>query len=312
MKQDNVSEGLPVWRLNTKNENLQLMLELLRQKDVDRVIAAFNNDEAPRLDAFFLDYMAVWGYSNDEISKIINSVKKCPFYRVGKWVREYFPHETALGIISGNSEMWTDDFPTNEDCIQLQLWDALYSRQQYALLYQHAPWFLEQNRNPETDAALLRLDFEKYAPLFFAEGESTYGTFLAVENGWKYLLKKEGEAHNVKAVEYVLNNMKVLKDRASQDEVLEAVYDAGYSLLIYKKEYYDFLLKKNRYTEFIDARSEYQPFWEAAPECINWDYHWKNKKLRKRLLVTAWKHRDKNVLISRFFWKHAWRLWDFL
>lgn len=144
------------------------------------------------LSAYCLTLMDIFGMSKDEIRDMVATAK-----RVQKdtfwWLKDRFTLEEIKGLLI----KWKSRLPkrllTDEERASLGMYSVLLKLERYDILAIYAPKVLLYQIAHHTKdmfgaaKALLEYDFDRYADSFFEK--ELFASFLAVEGGWKYLIR---------------------------------------------------------------------------------------------------------------------------
>ena len=144
------------------------------------------------LSAYCLTLMDIFGMSKDEIRDMVATAK-----RVQKdtfwWLKDRFTLDEIRGLLI----KWKSRLPkrllTDEERAYLGMYSVLLKLERYDILAIYAPKVLLYQISHRTKdmfgaaKALLEYDFDRYADSFFEK--ELFASFLAVEGGWKYLIR---------------------------------------------------------------------------------------------------------------------------
>lgn len=283
-----------LWKLNSLSQNDHLIWELIADNRRDDIADLLKNDFP--LCAYVLNEMHYHGWQDNDLKEAI-SIATVIDTDLKKWVAEYFDVGDIVDLLSSEPELATEEFPSDEDCIKYKLWEVLCRRQQWAVVAEFAPEFLEQKNCVESSKELLNVDFDKYASLVFERCHRSL--FLQSEKGWKYLIDHDETKW--------ISNLKNCGELFPVNDIINYCIEKGLIDMLYKAEYYDELLEHGKFDIFIKNNSSYSTFLEKYPDKVNWEVLWNNcdsKSSKAYLIEEAFK----NVLVencSEFLWKHT-------
>lgn len=258
------------------------------------------------LSGFMLTSMVFFEYS-DKVIKEILLVSENVEKDVVPWMKAYFQITDLADVLPEFESLLSDDYPTNDECVQLKLWNVLLKREQFDLLAQNAPEILENEKSYQALVALEKCDFEKYAPLALEQGYP--GAVLSVPDGWKYLID-----HGF--VEWLLDKLSTFDSLLPREDIIAYCVQKGYVDELYKAKEYAELLEHEQFDVFVKNHSFNSVFLETYPEHVDWEDLWKyttSQSNRKYLIQEAFKNRYETKNYD-FLWKHGgwWTKWRLL
>lgn len=272
--------------LNSNEQNEKMVWYCLEHSEIGRFKQLVQSNMP--LTADMLTAMAFFGYSDSLIKEMLTlTTKYTP--SVIEWMKNYFPVDELAEVLPHYQNQLPEDWPSNEDCVRFKLWETLCERKQFDTVAQNAPEFLEADKwllVYKARVALITTDFDKYAPLFLQKG--AYGSIIAVEDGWKYLID------HGKLQWLVLNNF--FGDLLPKDEVIDYALQQGFAEELYKAKLYPELLARRQFDVFVNNHSFSKDFLTEYPEEADWEDLWKhcdgNKESQNYLKAQAWKNKN--------------------
>ena len=258
------------------------------------------------LSAFMLNSMVFFSYDKEIIKEIL-LVSKNVEKDVVPWMRAYFQVADLADVLPDFENLLPDDYPTNDECVQLKLWNTLLRRKQYDLLAQNAPEILVNENSYDAYVALLKLDPDKYIDHVFQKG--FYGAIVvAVKDGWKYIVD-HGQA------KWLLK----LGDACGllpREEIVDYLLLKGCVDELYEAQFYKELLEHQEFAVFVKNHSTYSGFLEQCPDQVSWEELWtehKDESVRKDLIKKALMHPEVQKSYD-FLWNHGgwWTRWCLL
>ena len=286
----------------TASQKDLLIAEFFRTENLTELEAAIA-DGLP-LTAYILFMMRAHEYPDERIKSLISKAVEVD-ESAKEWVSEHFNIQTVYELYDSRPELAVADFPTNEDCVRLKLWNVLLERQQFDLLAQNVPEILEQKKSYRALVALVTYDFEKYAPLAL---EQHYpGALLSVTDGWKYLID-----HGL--IKWLLARMNSCDSWFPRERIVTYCLEKGYVDALYEAKFYADLLEHQQFEVFVKNHSFDPVFLDTYSKYVDWEDLWQHaesKSNKKYLLEKAFKNRCEQKNYD-FLWNHSslWmRLW---
>lgn len=282
--------------LNSENQNEVLVWYCLEHSEIEK-FKQLLRDDMP-LNAFMLTSMVFLDYTDDVIKEVLKSAVNLKD-NVFTWLKNHFEATELSDVLPLYEQLLPKDYPSNDECVELKLWKALYNRGEYGLVARNAPQILEQRGGYWADIALLNANFEKYAPQCLER--ERYNSIIAVKEGWKYLID-HGQAQWV--LQKAGSSFKELLpyqecvDYCLQKELYEDLYAA---------KCYDALLEHQKFEIFVKHHSSNPKFLTEHPDKVDWDDLWEqtdDKLHHKYLKEKAFCNRNVSQC-NEFLWKHA-------
>jgi len=291
-----------ILELNSSEQNEFLAWKCLEKSDLPTFLMLLKNDMA--LSAFMLTSMAVLKYDKKDIKQALIECTTIENDDVIKWMQAYFPIDELTEVLPEFDGGLLNDYPTNEVCVKFGLWATLCDRKEYDLVVQNAPdpyKILSEENDVKAEQALLKFNFEKYAPFVFARGY--YGAFLLSEQGWKYLID-----HG--AVSWLLNIAKngFMGDVLAKSDIVTYCLEQGLVDEVYRFiEYRSELLRQGAFEVFRKNHSWNSDFLKNYPQEVDWEDLWHgclNKSSKRHLKKLAFEHREIQKCAD-FVWEHS-------
>jgi hypothetical protein len=290
--------------LNSAEQNEKLAWYCLEHHEIGR-FKRLVQSKMP-LTADMLTTMAFFDYSADAIKEVLALVTKYT-PPVIQWMRAYFTVEELADVLPHCQDNLPNDWPTDEECVQLKLWETLYQRRKFDLVAQNAPEFLEKdNRMAYSDVciALLRRYFAKYAPLMLQQKRP--GVLLYSEDGWKYLVDN--------GMAPWLLKLGAACGLLPKDEIIDYCLQKGLVEELYREACFDKLLENKRFEVFVKNHSLYWGFLTGYPEEVNWEDLWdyyKDDEAKHEQIIKAAKFNRTVPNCYEFLTEHL-NLWGLL
>ena len=291
-----------LFELNSPQQNEFLVWKCLEKTNLSDFLRLLKGGMP--LTAFMLTSMVLLDYEKKDIKRVLIEAKCVDTDDVIKWMKIYFSIEELQDVLPKFDNCLPQDYPENAVCVEFGLWTTLCARKEYDLVAQNAPdpyKILSDENNVRADQALLKIDFDKYAPFVFAKGN--YSAFLLSQQGWKYLID-----HGV--TEWLLHTAKYDKqgDLFSKSDIVSYCLEKGQADEVYKfVEYRSELLKQKAFEVFRENHSYNSEFLSNYPQEVDWEDLWKHcysKSSRKHLKEKAYAHRDVQKCAD-FLWNHS-------
>lgn len=270
--------------LNSAEQNEKMAWYCLERHEIGRFKQLIQSNMP--LTADMLTTMAFFDYSKAAIKEVLTLITKYT-PSVIQWMKGYFTVEELADVLPHYQDQLPNDWPADEECVQLKLWEALCQRHNFDLVAQHAPEFLEQDKwmaLSDVCVALLKHNFAKYAPLMLEQ--KRFSCLLALSDGWKYLID------NGMAIQIL--EMKDACGLLPQDEIIDYCLQKGLYEELYLAGCDDKLLENKKFDLFVKHHSLYNKFLTEYPEEVDWEDLWKyykydkyDAKSRKYLLEKA-------------------------
>lgn len=250
--------------LNSTQNNEQMVWHCLQKSELSRFKQLLQ--EGMPLTPFMLTSMVFFGFYEAEIKEVLAVADiKTHSGDLLLWVRGYFKEDEISEVLPLFDACLPNDYPSDDECVQLKLWNTLYRRKKCDVIAAHAPEFLLEKHSADAYAALVQLDLKKYAPVVI---ENHYPlTVTAASNGWKYLVD-HGYAKEVLK----------LKDAAGlldADEVANYCLQKGLVEELYEAEWYNLLLDHQETEVFVKHQSFNARFLTEYPDKVDWEDLWK-------------------------------------
>ncbi len=268
--------------LNSFEQNEKMVWYCLEHHEIGRFKQLVQSNMP--LTADMLTTLVFFDYFKDTIKEVLTLVTKYTV-PVIDWMRAYFTVEELADVLPYYQDKLPDDWPTDNECLELKLWETLCRRHKFDLVAQNAPEFLEKEGEwmtySDVCVALLKQNFAKYAPMMMEQ--KRFSCLLALRNGWKYLIDN-GMA--IKILEMkdacgLLPKDEII-DYCLQKQLYEELYLAGCD---------DKLLENKKFDLFVKHHSLDNKFLTEYPEEVDWEDLWKyykyDAKSRKKLLEKA-------------------------
>ena len=272
--------------LNSAEQNERMVWYCLEHNEIGRFMQLVRSNMPLTTD--MLTAMVFFDYSDAKIKEILTLFTKYT-PPVIQWIRNYFPVDELAEVLPHFQENLPEDWPSNEDCVRFKLWETLCIRKQFDAVAQNAPEFLESEQwlsNYKARVALIKTDFDKYAPLFMQKG--AYGSIVAIEGGWKYLID-HGQ------LQWLVSN-NFFGSLLPKDEIIDYALQQGFAEELYKAKCYDELLAHDVFDVFVKNRSFYSKFLTEHPDKVDWEDLWKqcngNKENQNYLKQQAYKNKN--------------------
>lgn len=287
-----------ILKMNSTRQNEFLALNCLERHDLPMFLELLKNGMP--LTAFMLTSMAVLKYHKKYIKQVLIETECIENDDVVKWMQSFFSVNELTNVLPEFEENLPKDYPENADCVRLKLWKTLCERKEYDLVAQNAPdpyGILSEQNDVAAYQALLKLDFEKYAPFVFGKGY--YGAFLMSEEEMKYLVD-HGK------VNWLLKFLSHSKLEPVSDLIKYCV-EKGFAEEVFLSGYKNELLELGVFDVFNKHHSLYSEFLEKYPQEVDWEDLWqqcKNKSTKKYLKEKAFAHREIQKCAD-FLWKHS-------
>ncbi|MEE6208092.1 MAG: hypothetical protein VZR95_08580 [Alphaproteobacteria bacterium] len=287
-----------ILELNSTQQNELLVLNCLERTDLQTFLELLKSGMP--LTAFMLTSMVVLKYDKKDIKRVLIEATNIESDGVVKWMQSFFAVDELTDVLPEFEGNLPKDYPENDVCVKLGLWNTLCERKEFTLVAQNAsdPYgILSAQDNVAAYQALLELNFDKYAPLVFGKGY--YGAFLLSEKGWKYLVD-----HG--AVNWLMKSL-TLGGLEPVTDIIKYCVDKGFVEEVFKSGYKDELLKLGAFDVFKEHHSFYPAFLENYPQEVNWEDLWKqsrSKSTKKYLKEKAYAHLEVREC-SEFLWNHS-------
>ncbi len=258
------------------------------------------------LTADMLTTMAFFDYSDDAIKEVLTLVTKYT-PPVIQWMQSYFTVAELADVLPHYQDKLPNDWPTDEECAQLKLWETLCQRHKFDLVAQNAPEFLEKDNwmdYPEACIALLRRDFAKYAPLMLQQKRP--GVLLYSEDGWKYVIDN--------GMALWLLSLGDACGLLPKNEIIDYCLQKGLDEELYHEICYDKLLENKRFEVFVKHHSLYHGFLTGYPEKVDWEGLWKyyeGDAVKQKQIIKAAKFNKNMPKCYEFLTAHL-NLWGLL
>lgn len=286
--------------LNSVQNNEQMAWYCLEKSELSRFKQLLS--EGMPLTPFMLTSMVFFGYYEAEIKEVLALAEiEDSSKDLLSWVRGYFSEDELNDVLPLFDAYLPDDYPSNEVCVRLKLWNTLYRRKQCNLIAPNAPEFLLEKKTKDAYAALVQHDLEKYAPIL-VENRFLL-TVLAASDGWKYLVD-HGYAKEVLKLKDFAGLLK-------QNEIAEYCWKKGLINELYEAECYDVLLAHQEIDVFVKNHSTYGKFLKDYPEKVDWEDLWDTYPdlVHRVCLKEAAKLNKKVPACSEFLLAHS-GLWE--
>ena len=267
-----------LWHLNAIQTDF-LIAEFFRAENLDGLKDVLA-DGLP-LTSYILFMMRASKYSDDVIISVITKADTVD--KSGKlWIAEHFDIRNIWGLYISRPELALENFPTNEDCEKFKLWAVLLSRGEYETVARHDPELLMKMKSEKARAALLKIDFDKYAS--FVWNQKGFGAFLSIEDGWKYLID-HGKASALLRHDWC--------GLLPQTEMIDYCLKKGLIDELFDAKRYKELLDSGHFEVFVKHHSFNAQFLEKYPEHVDWMDLWQccsSKENKKYLIEMALKN----------------------
>lgn len=286
--------------LNSVQNNEQMAWYCLEKSELSRFKQLLK--EGMPLTPFMLTSMVFFGFYGTAIKEVLALAEiEDSSKDLLSWVRGYFDEDDLNEVLPLFDAYLPDDYPSNDVCVRLKLWNTLYRRKQCNLIAPNAPEFLLEKHSAAAYAALVSLDLEKYAPVLI---ENRFPlTVIAAPGGWKYLID-HGYAKEVLKLKDAcgLLDAKEVANYCLQKGLIEELYEA---------EWYDLLLDHQETEVFVRHQSFYSRFLTEYPDKVDWEDLWNcnESDLQRKYLKHKAKLNKKVPACYEFLAAHS-GLWE--
>lgn len=273
-------------KMNTPKQNEFLVRWCLEHHETEKLQRLLK--DGAQLSAFMLTCMVFFGYKDAEIKEIVLQAEYVS-QDVFVWLKKCFKLSEIVEILEKFENDLPMDLLSEQDMIELKMWQLLAKRHKWDVIAQNAPEFLEQmSEKEEAMKALLNVNFGKYAPKALELG--MYFPIISIKGGWKFLLEHGKKDFVLKIFK---NGLDVLKSNA---EVCQYIKEKGLADELYKNGAYDFLLENGIVEPFISHHSTWWRFLSNYPEQVQWESLWvyyrSDSGMRDYLINEAKAHAD--------------------
>ncbi len=282
---------------NQSQQNDLMAWYCLKNSEIGR-LKQLLKDGMP-LTAFILTGMVFFGYSRDAVREVLKTGNNIDG-NVIAWMQHYFKVSELTEIIPLYTKYLPSDYPSDEECIEMKLWNTLYERGKYDLVAQYSPQILQDSGKVEGFVALLNADFEKYAPFVMEQKRS--GLLIYCKDGWKYLVD-HGRAG------FVLQ-MKDASGLLDEKAVQEYCLSKGLTEELYKAKCYEILLEHQEFDVFVKHHHFAGKILLNYPDKMDWEDLWNthNDEFNRRYLIN-WAVKRRSVSKCRDFLKQHAGIW---
>ena len=286
-------------QLNSSQQNDIIAWYALEKRQLNK-LQQLIEDGMP-LTLFILTAMVFFDYSDDEIKTILKSTKNIDG-KVVPWMRQYFEVSELSEILPLYQSHLLPDFPSDEECIEFKLWQALGQREKFDLIAQNAPEFLVEHykKNEAANSALLKVDFEKYAPIVL---KNSFTSFLTIKDGWKYLVNHGKVKELLDLYRHLISSSWVYLPQ--KNELESYCVETDHCEELYADGRYKLLLANKKIDVFIKNKSFNSDFLTQFPDQVKWEELWNCCESGREHLK---KMARKNIRVqqcSDFLWNHS-------
>ncbi len=274
--------------LNSVQENEFLLLSYIEKMQLEKVLMLLDN--GAKLTPFVLTNMSVRDYHDDSIKDVLLHTNVFD-PNIFIWLKNYFAVDEMVEVFNHFGHKLPDDYPSDEDCVRLKMWDILSYRRKWNLVAENAPEVIEKQleKQPYLINHLLKVDLEKYGPK--ALKEERYTSILeANTEGWKYLCENGKE-------KVVFMHLLISYDDLPMNEIMQYCRDKKWLSRLYELGAYKVLLEYGVISDFIENHSLNTNFLLKFPSKVKWedlwDYYHKDDTYRNHLIWAA--ERNQNV-----------------
>ena len=285
-------------KLNSVQQNEFLVWSCLEKQQIEKVCMLLDNKM--QLTTFMLTTMVMLDYDKQSIKKVLCHAQDIHKY-VFIWLKNYFKVEELIEVFKNTHFPLPSDYPTNEECVALGLWDILIKRGEFDLVAQNRSKTPEEMFDELPIENLLKIDLEKYGPR--ALQDERYTEIMSVENGWKYLFE-----HGKKEKVFSFLEKDIFKSMLPIKEIVSYCKEKGWIDDMYNAGLYDTLLVGGEVSSFVKAHSINVVFVHRYPKEVPWEELWNENKnnnyVRYFLISSAKQHTDVPECVD-FLKKHS-------
>ena len=124
--------------LNSVQQNEMMVWHCLENSDMVRFKQLLKSGMP--LSPFMLTSMVFFDFSDTAIKEVLALGKITDnAAEIISWMRSYFTVDALAIILPIFDEYLPDDYPSDEDCVRLRLWETLYRRKKYTLVAKKCP-----------------------------------------------------------------------------------------------------------------------------------------------------------------------------